>query len=157
MGLLDKVKSMKNALTGGAATVYVDLEDAQIGSPFAVTVRVQSKDAEVKYNRVYLKVEGIEKVEVPDVDVQYNNNGDRTRRREIVRARSKTLQQELTVAEGGVLSANESVEWTVEVKLPEGATPPFRGKYTDHHYQVFAGLDCFGNDPDSGWKRLHVA
>lgn len=154
MGLFDKVKSMANAVTGGAAKVYVDVGSITYGEPFQVTVRAQSQGSEVKYDRVYLKVQGIERVEVPDFDVEYEANGERHRRREIVRKSTQTVNLELTVAPAGVLGENESGEWTIEVELPSGAVPNFKGRYCEHYYQVFAGLDCFGNDPDSGWIRI---
>ena len=49
MGLFDK---LKNAVTGGAAKVYVDVGVITRGEPFQLTVRAQAEDADVKYDRV---------------------------------------------------------------------------------------------------------
>lgn len=32
--------------------------------------------------------------------------------------------------------------------------PAFRSKHAKHYYRILAGLDCVGNDPDSGGSRL---
>ena len=73
-----------------------------------------------------------------------------------MRAQATTLEMEVTVAKAGELEANQSVEWTAQIELPQTATPAYKGKFAEHYYQAFAGLDCFGNDPDSGWIRLNV-
>lgn len=157
MGFFDKVKSLKNAITGGAAKVYIDTAPITFGEPFEVVIRVQVDDDDVKINRVYLEVEGNEEIEVPDTDVVYESDGDVERRTEIVRARSTTTELEITVAEGQVLSANESYEWVVTVELPGNALPAYRGRYCEHSYVARASLDCFGNDPDSGWLELNMS
>lgn len=157
MGLFDKVKSLKNAITGGAAQVYLDTESISFGEPFDVVVRVQVQDADVKVNRIYLEIEGREEIEVPDVDVVYEEDGDQERRREIVRAGSVTTELKITVAEGQELEANKSYEWTVSVELPNNALPAYEGRYCQHSYVARASLDCFGNDPDSGWLELDIS
>jgi len=155
MGFLDKVKSMKNAITGGAAKVFVDAQSPEMGKPFTVTVRAQSQGGEVKFDRVYLYVRGYEEVNVPDIDVVYDKDGEQERRTENVSASCATFEHDMTVAPGGTIAADDSEEWTVEVNIPSSAPPPYRGKYTHHYYEVYAGLDCFGNDPDSGWIKLN--
>ena len=153
MGMFDK---LKNAVTGGAAKVSVDVGTVTRGQSFEVTVRAQADDADVKYDRVYLKVEGVEEAEVPSSDTVRDNDGDSHRRRENARARCTTFETKTDVAPEGELPANQSGEWTVQVEIPETANPEFTGRYARHYYQVFAGMDCFGNDPDSGWIRLNV-
>jgi len=106
-------------------------------------------------SRVYLQIEGFEEVEVPDVDVMYDQEGDAHRRVETVRATDRTVELEITVAEGQELEANQSYEWEAEVELPANAPAIYRGRFCEHAYRAFAGLDCFGNDPDSGWVRLN--
>ena len=76
MGLFDKIKSMKDAVTGGAAKVFVDVSGDKIDQPITITIRAKSAGNEVKYDRVYLQVEGIEEVEVPDTDVIYDEDGE---------------------------------------------------------------------------------
>ncbi|MDQ6962830.1 MAG: hypothetical protein Q9M28_09965 [Mariprofundaceae bacterium] len=155
MGFFDKVKAMKNAVTGGAAKVYLDCDKLSYDEPFKVVVRAQTADASVKVSRVYLNIIGEEQVNVPDVDVVYDSDGDGQRRVENVRASVRTVELEITVAEGQELEANESYEWEVEIELPTHAPSIYDGRFCQHGYRAFAALDCFGNDPDSGWIELH--
>lgn len=155
MGFFDKVKAMKNAVTGGAAKVYLDCDKISYDEPFKLVVRAQTADASVKVSRVYLKLEGKEEVSVPDVDVIYDDDGGSQRRTETVYASHRTVELELTVAEGQDLEANESYEWEIEVELPTHAPAIYEGRFCQHSYRAFAALDCFGNDPDSGWVELH--
>ncbi len=156
MGFFDKVKSIKNAITGGAAKVFVDAESPKMGEPFTVTVRAQSQGATVKYDRVYLYIRGWEEVAVPDIDIAYDEDGEVRRKQETVRASDTTFNHEMTVSAAGEIAENGSEEWTVQVDIPTSAPPPYRGKYTTHYYEIYAGLDCFGNDPDSGWVKLNI-
>lgn len=155
MGFLDKIKAMKNAVTGGSAKVFLDVDELSFDSPFKITVRAQTNDASVKVNRVYVKVQGLEEIQVPDIDVMYDGDGDAQRRVETVRASYKTIDIEVTVAEGQELEANQSYEWETEIELPSSAQSVYKGKFCRHTYRAFAGLDCFGNDPDSGWIELN--
>lgn len=155
MGLLDKVKAIKNAVTGGAARVYLDAEELSFDSPFRITVRAQTDDAPVKISRVYVHVRGYEEVRVPDVDVIYEGDGDAQRRVETVSASNTTIEIESTIAEAQELEANQLYEWEAMIELPSSAPSVFKGRYCQHTYKAFAGLDCFGNDPDSGWIELY--
>lgn len=155
MGFFDKVKAMKNAMTGGAAKVYLDSDPVTFDEPFKVRIRVQVDDAPLKINRVYLYVKGEERVEVPDFDFEYDIDGNSHRTSETVRASEETVDLDISVAEGQELEANESYEWEVEVELPSHAPAFYRGRFCEHVYTAYAGLDAFGNDPDSGWVDLH--
>lgn len=156
MGFFDKIKSMKNVITGGAAKVYVDAETPKIGQPFNITVRAQSQGSDVKYDRVYLTIRGQEEIEVPDTDVIYDSDGESQRKTETVYASHTTFEQEMTVSASGEIESDGSDEWTIEVNIPESAPPQYKGRYSSHYYEVYAGLDCFGNDPDSGWVKLNI-
>ena len=103
---------------------------------------------------MYLEFIGTEEVEVRDVDMEYDMDGDTQRRVETVRASERTVNLEMTVAGAQELAANSEFEWQVEVSLPSHAPAIFRGKYCQHGYYARAGLDCFGNDPDSGWVEI---
>ncbi|MBF0263916.1 MAG: hypothetical protein HQL46_01495 [Gammaproteobacteria bacterium] len=66
----------------------------------------------------------------------------------------KSIKNAVTAADAQELEANQTYEWIVDVELPENAPTIFYGRFCQHSYQAFAGLDCFGNDPDSGWQEL---
>ncbi|MEI8631791.1 hypothetical protein P4S72_06145 [Vibrio sp. PP-XX7] len=156
MGFFDTLKAMKNAVTGGAAKVSFDCDTLSYTEPFKATVRAQIGDANVNASRVYILIEGYEKVQVPDVDVVYDvEDGTTERRVETVYASHKTVDLEVTIADAQELEANQSYEWEVELELPSDAPSIYEGRFCQHTYKAFAGLDCFGNDPDSGWIELH--
>ncbi len=148
MGLFDKVKSMANAITGNAAKVSVTAAPITLGAPFELTIQALANDGAVPYSRVYVKVRGCEKIELHDRD---RDGTERIRRQEC------TFETEVVAEGAGELAASESKTWTCEVTIPTTAPAIYRGKHAEHFYEVQAGLDCTGNDPDSGWVRLHTA
>ncbi|WP_309400323.1 hypothetical protein [Cerasicoccus maritimus] len=155
MGLFDKVKSMKDAVTGGGAKVFAQAEAPVLGQPFTVTITASSTGADVKYDRVYLKVRGIEYIDMHD-NVSFSHDGQSHNKSVHIKKSTTTFEQEFNVAPAGVLPGSATEGWTIDVQLPENAMPSFRGRYARHYYAIFAGLDCFGNDPDSGWIELHM-
>ncbi|MFB9900958.1 hypothetical protein ACFFOV_11100 [Cerasicoccus arenae] len=146
---------MKDAVTGGAAKVYVQADAPSLSQPFTVTIRASSTGGDVKFSRVYLEVKGVELIDLRD-SVSFHHNGERHNESVHIKKSSTTFSQEYNVAPEGVISGGESEGWTFDVTLPAGAMPTFRGKFSRHYYSVRAGLDCFGNDPDSGWIELHM-
>ncbi|VFQ44411.1 hypothetical protein [Desulfoluna butyratoxydans] len=154
MGLLGKLKAVKNAVTGGAAKVCVECEDFSFTRPFTVTVVAQTMDAPVKMSRVYMKVQGQEEVELTDTDVVFDSDGDSSCRVETISASHVTVDLQYTVADGQELEANTTYRWDVQVALPEDAPLIYIGHNCKHTYCAYAGLDCRGNDPDSGWVDL---
>ncbi|WP_087026196.1 hypothetical protein [Thaumasiovibrio subtropicus] len=155
MGFFDSVKSLTNAITGGAATVTLQCDRISFNEPFKVVVTAVTESTSVKLDRVYLYLQGYEEVEVPDVDIEYEDDGDVRRRTETVRASNETVDLDITVAEAQELEPHQTYEWEVEIELPSDAPKIYRGHYCQHTYRVLAGLDCFGNDPDSGWVELY--
>jgi hypothetical protein len=155
MGFFDKLKSMKNAITGGGAKVFIDCDAISYTGAFQVRIRAEVADADLEIKRVYLKLSGEEEVEVPDVDVLYDQDGEEAERRvENVYAKNETVNLEINVAGAEELKANNSYEWIAEVTLPSNAPSIYKGKYCQHIYSVLVGLDAVGNDPDSGWVEL---
>lgn len=90
MGLFDKVKSMANAITGNAAKVSITAAPITVGAPFELTIQALAGDSTVAYSRVYVKVRGLEKIELQDRD---RDGTERIRRQE------STFETEI-VAEG---------------------------------------------------------
>lgn len=157
MGLFDKIKSLANAVTGGAAKVTVTAIDARFNAPFEVVVRAQSQGGEVKYNRVYLKIEGVEEVELPEAEIEQPEGDEEKQKHQPVRASATLLALDFTVAGNGVIKENATEEWKLKVELPKNSAPEYSGTHAKHYYRIFAGLDCVGNDPDSGWVRLNLS
>ncbi|SHO57377.1 hypothetical protein [Vibrio quintilis] len=155
MGFFDKVKAIKNMVTGGAAKVYLECPHITYDEPFTVKVKVETLDAPVKISNAYLHLRGCEEVRVPDIDVAYERDGELETRREIVTESTDTVNLEIVFANAQELEAENVYEWEVEVEMPSDAPRIYRGRFCEHTYEVMAGLDCFGNDPDSGWIDLH--
>ncbi len=157
MGFLDKLKSVANAITGGGAEVALESDALVFDKPFTVKVSATIADNDVDAAGVYLKIEGFEEISIPDRDVIYqNDNADPNRHRERIRARGRTFLAEYVAAEAAVLKAGETYEWSVEVSMPAGCPTPYKGLFCQHSVRAKAGIDCSGNDPDSGWVDLSV-
>ena len=156
VGLFDKVRTLKNAITGGGAEVSLSAPALKRGESAEVSIKVQVEDAELEVDRIYLEIEGRETIEIPDVDVTYESGDASDRVSETVTADSETTTLAITVAEKQTLAAGQAYDLTAEVTLPADALPPYRGKHCQHKYFIRAGLACFGNDPDSGWIELDV-
>lgn len=154
MGFFDKIKSAVNVVTGGAAEVNIAFGEVKFGEPISLTVRALAK-SDLKVEKVYLKIRGVEDIEVDDVDyVDRDGDGDKERKYENICKRHETFEMEQVIAGTQELEDEQEYEWTVEIQLPDHLQAPYRGRYCNHTYQVFVGLDAFGNDPDSGWVTI---
>ncbi|MGE0789615.1 MAG: hypothetical protein AB7S26_28340 [Sandaracinaceae bacterium] len=147
MGFFD---NLKNAVTGGAAEVRLETGPAVRGQVLQFRVHAQAKsDAQV--NAVYLLIRAVETCQVKDTDWD-----DGKRMTETVRGRKVSFEQKVNVAPGGQLANGQAYSWDGQVQLPAQVGPTFRGTMIAHTWEVQAGLDMTGNDPDSGWITLEV-
>ncbi len=159
MGLFDKLKQAKNFITGGAAKLSVSTEEewSDASKPIKITVHCDIKDADCKVRKVYIKVRAIEEVIARDVDLARDEGGNVRRYTEDVRNTVETYHSgEQIIAGEQTLNANEHYEWTAEIELPEESNGTYHGQNARHEWEVFAGLDMSGNDPDSGWIPMYV-
>ena len=46
--------------------------------------------------------------------------------------------------------------WEATFQIPESENPTFDGQMIGHTWELPAGLDVTGNDPDSGWFQFEV-
>ena len=158
MGFLDKVRSIKNAITGGGATVSVEAGQCRLGSPFEVTVTAEVGEDDLPIDGARLRIEGKEVVEVIGSDASISAVDDDTELSEaLITAEHTTVALDLEVTGAQTLGANQQYEWTVQAELPADVPPRFAGKYCQHSFLMCASLDAFGNDPDSGWVELEVS
>ena len=86
-------------------------------------ILAQTEDQEVKVDRVYLQIRGVERVEVEDYDY---DDGERSR--ETVRKSETTIEVEHTVSGPQELQPNQSYEWEIDVQLPSHALGIYKGK-----------------------------
>jgi len=147
MGFFDSLKSVVNAVTGGAATVTIQLQQACVfpGEPVAVKVTATSTGAELKSKGVYVDVFAEERVSFKD---------DSTKE-EISRSRT-TVQQTIQIAPAFILAPNETQSFEGTIQFPSNALPTFAGSLCQHICKIRGRIEAFGNDPDSGYQVINV-
>lgn len=161
MGLMDKLKKMANAVTGGAAEVQVKLEAATMGKPFLVKVTTRVSDADLEIKRAYILIRAEEETRVKNVPKIAEGDIRETETPPIPQPEHEvyeveTYRTEIEVTGGETLAAGQEYTWTAEITIPEGNLPTYRGHNCSHVWALQAGLDTFGNDPDSGWVEFAV-
>ncbi len=151
MGIFSKLRN----LTGSWADVTVITEPGTRGESTSVMVQVSVRDEPIKVNRVYLTVRCVEEVNVPGVK-QTGAQGNQMQPVN-VSAREVLYDQEFTLATGVELDAGvlEAIEQSFEI--PGQMPPSFTGRNARVVWQLRAGLDMTGNDPDSGWQDFNVS
>jgi hypothetical protein len=142
---------IKNKVTGGAATVTVQAPSSvQRGRAIALRVEATAK-SNLKIDNVYLLIRAYETAQIRDDDY-----ADGKRRTEIVTGQRISFENKLTVAGAQQLEQGKTYTWECQLEIPSNANPSFNGKMIDHKWEIQAGLDAKGNDPDSGWNQINV-
>ena len=69
-----------------------------------------------------------------------------------------TVRVNVPTAQRGAqdLKEGETYNWEGVMELPTNSNPTLRGSIIDHTWEIQAGLDMPGNDPDSGWQSFDV-
>jgi hypothetical protein len=144
--------NLKNAVTGGAASVQIQLPPAaRRGETIPVTIQATAKSA-AKVTSVYLLVRATEHAQVKDTD--YANGKSST---ETVHGRKITYETRIAIAGAQQLDEGQSYTWQGQLPMPQTSNPTFRGQMINHTWEIQAGLDMTGNDPDSGWQTIEVS
>ncbi|MBF0370066.1 MAG: hypothetical protein HQL52_11485 [Magnetococcales bacterium] len=157
MGFFGKLKSIKNLVTGGGATVTLEVLEPTLAGAFQVRVQANVGEAALNVARVYLKVRGREEIELTDVPTAIEDSqGIRVEERHLHRSQ-ETGRQEYEIDDIGTLEAGSENEWLFDVELSAGSLPTFDGELFRHGWSFYAGLDVRGNDPDSGWVGVEIA
>ena len=147
MGFFDKIKGAVNAVTGGAASVTVQIEGAVIfpGEPVKVLITTTSKGAEIKSAGIFVDVKAAEEVSFKDDQTKQTISKSRV-----------TTEQSFQIAPAFVLGANETKQFEGTFILPTVVSPTFLGSFASHQCYVRGRLEAFGNDPDSGFQPVKV-
>ncbi|MBF0620476.1 MAG: hypothetical protein HQL54_00975 [Magnetococcales bacterium] len=153
MGLWDSLKAVSNLVTGGGAKVTLEVIAPSVREPIQVTIRAEVGDSDLNVRRVYLMVRAEEDVEIPDVPMA---DEDGTIIRQELERETETCRLSFDIAGEIELPAGSSHEWQAQIELPVNAQPTYKGRYAEHEWKFFAGLDTFGNDPDSGWMEIII-
>ncbi|HSD89337.1 MAG TPA: hypothetical protein VLB44_17530, partial [Kofleriaceae bacterium] len=98
-----------------------------------------------KASAVYLLVRATENAQFKD-----SNN-------EKVTGSKISYENRVMISGAQDLKEGETYSWEGQVELPPNANPTLRGSIIDHTWEIQAGLDMPGNDPDSGWQSFDVA
>jgi len=134
---------LKNKVTGGAATVNVQVPSVRRGQAATITVQAIAK-ANGKVSAVYLLVRGTEKC-------AWREDG------KDVGSSVTSFENKITIAGAQDLKQGETYTWEGQIELPGNSLPTLNGKLIDHTWEIQAGLDMPGNDPDSGWQSFQVS
>ncbi len=137
-------KDLKNKVTGGAATVRVNVPSARRGQAVPVQIQATAK-ANGKVSAVYLLIRATE-------NAQFKTDGG-----EKVSGSKVSYDTRVSIAGAQELKEGETYNWEGIVELPTNSSPTLRGSIIDHTWEIQAGLDMPGNDPDSGWQAFDVS
>jgi len=157
MGFFSK---LKNTLTGGWADVTLDAPGGRRGDSIAVTVRVRMKGEPIAISRVYVRLTCAEIIDIPGYQIPAAGttaSATPGRDRVDIHARESLLDQDSTLAPAQTLAANQEYEFKGRIEIPNTCPPSFGGRHARIEWQVLAGLDMKGNDPDSGWRTISVS
>lgn len=147
--------SLKNMVTGGGATVTVEVTKAMIGRPCNVNVNIAVKDDDIKASNVYMKL----KCDVKDNEFTIANakNEKEGEKGPIEVSKSERFTSVYLYEDkiAGETIYNKGGNYTIskETRLPADKQASSEGKVI---WSVYAGIDMKGNDPDSGWQRFDV-
>jgi len=149
MGLFDKIKSAVNSVTGGAATVKVTPAQNEFtaSEPIKFTVTALIKDADVNAKNVYVEIRSMERINFED-----NHDGHK----HYINKEHQTYHQKLEIAGEQQLKGKTEYTWEASLTLPQTVQNTYNGMYGNHVWEIYAGLDTKGNDPDSGWVAITV-
>lgn len=150
---------LKNNLTGSWADVSITTSPAKRGESASFTVQVNVKDKAIDVNKIYVKVQCVENVEIRNVRTnsgtsQGSTSGSNTT---TARANETLFDQEIQVASATQLGANSQQSFEASVQLPAHMPPTFAGRNARIEWKVMAAVDMKGNDPDSGYQTFEVS
>ena len=153
MGFMDRVKSIKNSLTGDWAdlTVHVD-GPVRRGGAAKATVEVTVKDSPISIDGIILEVRCEEKIDIPDATVSSSSNSEKVR----ATSNETVVDDEVKVAGAQDLAGGSTSTFSGEIPISDSAPVSMVGRHARYVWQIRARLDMKGNDPDSGWETLEV-
>ena len=150
MGLLSKLKSAVNFVTGGAAKVTIEYSPSTVfpGQTVNVKITATSTGGEVKSKGVFIDLHAVERV-----SVKKRESADLD---DDLHLTMTTTSEEQQIAEAFVLSKDETRVFEGMITMPNNIQPSFNGQYVAHDWEIRGRVEAKGNDPDSGFKPLRV-
>lgn len=146
---------LKNTLTGGWAKIAIECEGGLRGDEIRVLIRALVGAETIEIDRVYLKVRSFEEVEIPS----YGFQNIATQQQDFIDIEHTydDYVKDYTVDGPQQLAANKEYEWEYSFTIPEDCLPSFTGKISRHLWEVYAGLEMSGRDPESNWQIIEVS
>lgn len=151
MGFFSK---LVNKVTGGGAKVTITPDNPSLREKFRVTVKAVISDNDLSIQNVYILIRSIEKARVKNVHFPATSSHSAVTKD--VTGEEEISQAKYLIADAKTLMAGQEYTWEYELQLPAGALPTFTGRNISHEWEIMAGLDAPGNDPDSGWWKFEV-
>jgi len=155
MSFYDAIINIKNLVTGGSAKVLLEIDSAKRDKPFNITMRVIVADEKLEIEGAYLIIQSVEDIRMPNNHAPIKD-AEGFKKKEIVSSHTVTSEQKIEISEKLELEGNEEYVWNAIAELSPNNQPAYEGKYCKHHYRAKAYIDCYGNDPDSGWIKLDI-
>ncbi|HKZ49003.1 MAG TPA: sporulation protein [Thermoplasmata archaeon] len=155
MGILDKLKTATNVVSGGGAKVSIEYPTHTVfpGEPVQVRVTVMSSGGEVKSKGIYadLVCEEVVSTQEKVTCQRCRNSWDAP-----VNNTKNVANQSYPLAPAFVLAAGETRTFEGTLQVPGGSPPSFTGPSVRYEWKIRGRLEAFGNDPDSGFQSLRV-
>lgn len=154
MGFFAKIK---NFVTGGAAEVSVIMESPLTDGtqPIRAFVMATAKD-DCNVKKVYFHIRGRESYIKRVNHTSTDGNGNRTSSSGYETCYEVHFEKEMILAEAVQMTKGETLKWLAEFEIPQNALATYHGKDVNFKWEVEAGLDMPGVDPDSGWIEFIV-
>jgi hypothetical protein len=76
---------------------------------------------------------------------------------EKVGSSKESYENKVTIAGAMEIKEGQTYDFEGIIELPTSCNPSLRGSIINHTWEIQAGLDMTGNDPDSGWQSFDVA
>jgi len=135
---------LKNKVTGGGATVRLQVSGVRRGAASPVQVQAQAK-ANGKVSAVYILVRATE-------TASWKGENNST-----VSNSKVSYENKIQIGGAFELKEGQTYDFQGQIELPHNVNPTLNGSLINHTWEVQAGLDMPGNDPDSGWQKIDVA
>ncbi len=145
-------------VTGGSAEVEIDLKEATLNKPFSVKVTAKGLHNNVDIDRVYLLIRCREgKI----IEFKATDNQPLTDNEKILNEMKEwdvdtVAEMDHTVSGKEELKKGKNYEWSSIVDLSKYDKVSVSGEKHFVKWEVQAGLDVPGNDPDSGWQEFKM-
>lgn len=157
MGLLDTLKSAKNYLTGGGATVTLEIEGLNLKNPLKIKVKAQIGDADLEIKGVELVIKSLETVVIPNLRIAPPGTSLPPYKPQDARREEELYKEKIVISPNPArLLKNQPYTWLKEIKLGEKALPTFQGKHAKHAWFAEGVLLVSGRNPSSGWVEFKV-